>query len=738
MQLEKTVSYSHRYAGASFFAWAIFLHFQYFAFGKWSYVRTWDSGDSILPLSLTSVTGGWDNFLSYWSPQLVGGTDQLATAANLGAEGILFAFLPTWLAHGGYKVLQSWIAGYFLYRLLKEETGLRPDAALFGGLLFATAGFELHDRLAVAGLPAVMWIIARIVRGRRLALHSALLGLGFGVCTSFVYGLFVLPSVWLCGLLFLGGAATRKLGVFFYMLLGVFVVHLPAVLAGILNGPMSHRTNFTLSIGREIDDLIHRSTGYPGVILFVVALVLICLPEVRTPLVRRFWATALLILMFPFLSFLSIYIASQFLPLSGSTRLRFGFEITFWIAALTAVTLNELLKQRDKITLLLLLKKFKIPVRHGLVLSILLSIVVVSVTFEKKDMFKDMILSRSHAGHYGHPDLKQLRAATSEAPPYRVASISIIQSYYYPHPAAAWAYGFETVNGYLNLYPMNYYRYWSEVLRKLEKNSVELFKYFADWGNRVYLWGGPDRWGPRCKQGEREPCLIDFEENWNLKLLSLANVRFFFSLRPLDGIGLTQRETRNGEDIRRRVNLGIPQQLRERLRGRYIGPPFFIYENENRAPRFYVAKSIVPAKDRNDAFLRIDKTPLVDIKGLAVINRETFDALNLTGRSSAPRGATGTVCIEKYTNDRISLVATTDSTGILVVGNNYSPYWKVSVNGRPRSVFVANIAFQGVPLEEGRNDVVLYYDPPYGYRNWLGKALRAIGRIPVRKETKCR
>ncbi|MCJ7821475.1 MAG: YfhO family protein, partial [Armatimonadetes bacterium] len=61
----------------------------------------------------------------------------------------------------------------------------------------------------------------------------------------------------------------------------------------------------------------------------------------------------------------------------------------------------------------------------------------------------------------------------------------------------------------------------------------------------------------------------------------------------------------------------------------------------------------------------------------------------------------------------------------LVLTDTYYPGWRVSVNGRPASVSVANYAFRGVRIPSGESSVTLVYEPA-SYRGGLFVGLLTI------------
>ena len=68
-----------------------------------------------------------------------------------------------------------------------------------------------------------------------------------------------------------------------------------------------------------------------------------------------------------------------------------------------------------------------------------------------------------------------------------------------------------------------------------------------------------------------------------------------------------------------------------------------------------------------------------------------------------------TLQLDHYSSDLIKLNVKNDSESLLIVTNNWSPYWKAKVNGAPSIVYPADFTFQCVFVPPGTNRVELIY-----------------------------
>ena len=70
-----------------------------------------------------------------------------------------------------------------------------------------------------------------------------------------------------------------------------------------------------------------------------------------------------------------------------------------------------------------------------------------------------------------------------------------------------------------------------------------------------------------------------------------------------------------------------------------------------------------------------------------------------------------TARILEYDPGRVSIEATLETPGFLVLTDTYYPGWKASVDGQESKVYAADYLFRAVYLEEGEHNVEFVYDP---------------------------
>ncbi|GAB4539094.1 MAG: hypothetical protein Kow0063_27600 [Anaerolineae bacterium] len=125
-----------------------------------------------------------------------------------------------------------------------------------------------------------------------------------------------------------------------------------------------------------------------------------------------------------------------------------------------------------------------------------------------------------------------------------------------------------------------------------------------------------------------------------------------------------------------------------------------IYENLDVLPRALVVHQaeVIPDSDQTIARLR----------------DPTFDpAQTLILTAGEPLNGSGiaTVQIVDYAPEKISLVATSDAPGYLLLTDTFYPGWRASVDGQPVEILRADLAFRAVRLERGTHRVEFWYWP---------------------------
>jgi hypothetical protein len=292
---------------------------------------------------------------------------------------------------------------------------------------------------------------------------------------------------------------------------------------------------------------------------------------------------------------------------------------------------------------------------------------------------------------YENPELQHL-AATADSDPFRVATLA-----YGFAPSYANAYGLETVDGYINLYPQRYQDFWGKVIEPLTLEDRVRRISFHRWGNNIYLFS-PSNGDFDCI-GE-----VPFSEYYNLNLLSLANTKYIISALPLSNEHLILLPSHAPDTEGEQADL--LQKIKDRLEGRR---DIYIYENQLCFPRFFMAGNVSVFDDSSLALQAMAEADIDSLRNTVFVEEQFISDTDVKQLGFAQ----GEITIGQYSPDYIDLSVSLDKPGVLVISNSFSPYWTCKVNGIDQDIFPAYHTFWGVFLEEGESMVELEYCPPY-------------------------
>lgn len=684
-RLKNAVSWLAAHPYVPFLAWAIWLSLEYFILGSHSFVYIHDNGDSLLPAKLGFAQAG--EFFTYWDPQIVAGSDRIASAHTIDADGLLYFLAPGWLATAAIALAQRFVAGYFMFLLMRDVVRIPAGPAIIAGLAYSLfsqeaiyhqAGFLIWDGLGLPGLPLLLWAIWRLgakPSPKSFAIAFAL-GVGLALTSSFVFALFVIPVILMWAVIYPSRSGRMlDLKLLAVMLAGWLLVELPFLWASALNAPMSHRADtsaylripellqvdIAVALGLMKDNIVALALATLGLLLtrgrdkkfvFIAGSVVAVLAVIP--------ATALL---------RQLFIESP--AVAGLQLDRIYLAAPFLIIAAGALGLHHILSRIDDLA-----TRAKLVVRP-LVLVLLATLLLADSAWNDKRKAMARLEKSNFAELYERPDIQRLSSLASA--PFRVATVTAGTI----HPSYMRAYGLESADGYAVIYPQAYQEFWEKVIGPLIAKDRVKHDYFIEWGNRVYLFpptegfsSGPER----------------LADHYDPELISLANVRFLISAAPLADDNLVLISDRKG-----------PAGQGQRL---------FIYQNKQAMPRFFLTKKARPFKDKVSLLTALEEASVPELLDTALVSREVADELG----SPAGKGDGGRVKLIHYGADQISLTVDSPKGGVLVVTNNYSPYWKPQIDNRPVGIFPVDHTFQGVSVPAGKHRIELKYEPPYAVK----------------------
>jgi hypothetical protein len=694
-----------------FVFWSLWLSFEFFCLGPESFVLVHDNGDSEIPVRIAFGRALETGDLGFWTPERMTGLDALAGKA-VELDGLPYAILPGWLAYGLFMWLQRFVAGYFTYRLLRDSLRVEAIAAIYAGLAYSLysqvtqaqmGGFAVYDGLGTPGVPLLIWALARPSHSTRSV--RWLLGAGLGFVLSLTSGYFFAPFIIAGLVLWMACVEQEKRPESWLTVVslaaGWLVGELPFLWASILSAAAAHRADLTaapIGVGlvRQIKLLYSLTRLNVASLVLGIGGVVISRREDRGLVRVWFVITVIYAVVLSYPLFRSA-MSSRLGFLKGFQFDRLYWVAPFFISTLGGLGLNAILRwaqQRWK-------ANRRILSGGGLIALCGIALIVTRSAQIKARELDEWNSGSRYSELFERSELEEIGQESQSTGPFRIATIADPGGLW--HPSYAWAYGLETVDGYVTLYPQRYQDFWGQVIAPLTEKDDTRREYFEGWGNRVYLFSPTDGF---------ESTPVRASEFYNLQLLSLANVRYLISPLPVFGDGLVLASSpkrsaseQTGVEI---IQPGLSDSQR-------TSPELFVYRNTRAFPRAFLAHRIRLYADSATLLKDLSEASYDDLMATAFLLQD-----DVALRADL-FGSGGELEITEYAADAIRLTVDSHSTSILIVTNSYSPFWTAWIDEREADPFPVDQAFQGLLVEEGSHQILLAYSPPYAVR--LGDSL---------------
>lgn len=130
--------------------------------------------------------------------------------------------------------------------------------------------------------------------------------------------------------------------------------------------------------------------------------------------------------------------------------------------------------------------------------------------------------------------------------------------------------------------------------------------------------------------------------------------------------------------------------------------PSWLYTLKHTVPRVFIVSKTTGEKDPLKILHRLSSgqfDPLKEVildQSLSIASRKNFQ---------------GQATIERYTNHKVTIRASLNGSGILVLADSFYPGWQVYVDGKQEKILRANLFFRAVPLAAGEHIVEFRYEP---------------------------
>ena len=324
--------------------------------------------------------------------------------------------------------------------------------------------------------------------------------------------------------------------------------------------------------------------------------------------------------------------------------------------------------------------------------NILISITLVLVVFVnfsiKTNHFYVWLKTGGYYANTHSPDVSALVDREKNSLPYRVAIISP-KSYKSLYPFLSNFYGLETSDASTDVMPQRI----DEFFRIMSNADTRTSQYFL----------------PDVDSQTAKKMMTNFDLNnlVNTSLMSLFNVKFVLTDHIINSDGFELIQTPSVSEWKSWTDMKESEKIKLKLEENFFGKKLLVYENKNSFPRFFLAKKVEFFDTDNDLLNALSDA---DIKRL----RETVFLLKqYTDKIPEMNGVDTDVDVIEYSNDKIKLKVETDGPSVLVISNNFTPFWEVYVDGVKKEIIPAYHALMAVSLERNNNEVELIYKPPY-------------------------
>jgi hypothetical protein len=178
------------------------------------------------------------------------------------------------------------------------------------------------------------------------------------------------------------------------------------------------------------------------------------------------------------------------------------------------------------------------------------------------------------------------------------------------------------------------------------------------------------------------------------RLLAALNVKYVSSLKPLP-------------------------EGRIELAGYFPEFPSWLYKIPSALPRTYIASRAAWESNPVKVIERLSSEEFHDLEQVLLEKPLSIEAThNFHARAT----------VVDYTNHRVTIQASLNGPGVLVLADAFYPGWRVSVDGQEREILRANLFFRGVLLEHGTHSVEFRYRPSSFFIG-MGISLATLGGL---------
>tara|TARA_B100001057_G_scaffold501252_1_gene622536 strand:+ start:6267 stop:8417 length:2151 start_codon:yes stop_codon:yes gene_type:complete len=661
--------------------WSTLFLSKFFLLGPYSPIHYYDNADIGLSRILFEknshlggeymhgILGGQD----YYSTQLFGGQ-------IISLEKILFSYLPLWIAlliHKSLLLLVGFIGAYLLF--FKAYKFERIDVIFLASFITVfnpyTVYSTIHQGLSFSSIPLAIYIFLYTTEDKNYYFKV--------LCLSFLVSISTAPVH--SFLAILGGIVMSTflkkpenfIKYFFSILILLFVM--------ILNW---HESMFAMyELGPSSNRVYSAQNYFPilGSIGWLIEKTELCFISCNiqySPAAILFLLSFFLLFYYKKFKYLFILLLLNYLPNIGIISINFLkidilkslnlFNYSFYLSIPIAYYILIIKKE---IPNNFILKKVSL-----IFLFFSINYLIYYNFFYFKKIFYENQNKITSIDNLINKDWEP------ENKLYRVASTD---PWNYFHPNFMWAYGLETIDGYVNIVDISFAKFWH--------NGIKKNKITEDKG---IFYGGAFTITDRLKDRE----FIDLNKHIDLNLLKLVNTGYIASYTPIKNFDLKlvsgAVETNKFEKGEKRdINFYFNELS---YLSKYIKKPkdILIYEISSFSERFFFPKKI-----------KIINSNLDDFEKYRFISENYEKNITFSNKENIKK-ALGKISNSRKITNGYSLNAYVEKEGILILNSFYSPFWKVYINSKEGKLSNFADIHMGVELKIGTNEVKFIYDRP--------------------------
>ncbi|MBN2379137.1 hypothetical protein JXM67_04990 [candidate division WOR-3 bacterium] len=208
------------------------------------------------------------------------------------------------------------------------------------------------------------------------------------------------------------------------------------------------------------------------------------------------------------------------------------------------------------------------------------------------------------------------------------------------------------------------------------------------------------------------PQTIMFRTPVNLRyqqFLTMLDVRYIIGLTPPDTSQMELYSPQDRENVRRFFAdmAFILDTTSSPFRPAYSDQRLTIYRNLAPCSRAWLCTEVEVITDSSVILERMRK-PDFDPRQTVILEEQPEGWM-----SSPDTSLPGEAIITKYEPNSIEITATLGKPAVLVLSENWYPYYRAWVDGSERKVYRADYTLRALPLESGRHEIVFRFSSPY-------------------------